>query len=146
MIPHRPFNLILCVAPISPYVARISSYESHNAKSSQSQLIAPPVWYSVTRVSKKFFSLHRLVCSSIQGRVSRCPTFGRDGWRCSGIVRSDLPRNSQGLFDARYISNRFFLSQQYQHLAIIKKRCSSNGIGDFMFFKLPGFNPESPEV
>jgi hypothetical protein len=33
----------------------------------QSQLSAPPVWYSVTRVSKKFFSFLRSIISAIQG-------------------------------------------------------------------------------
>ena len=32
-----------------------------------SQLSAPPVWYSVTRVSKKFFSFFRSIISDIQG-------------------------------------------------------------------------------
>lgn len=33
----------------------------------QSQLNAPPVWYSITRVSKKFFSFFRSINSDIQG-------------------------------------------------------------------------------
>jgi Phage integrase family len=33
----------------------------------QSQVRAPPVWYSVTRVSKKFFSFDRSVACDIQG-------------------------------------------------------------------------------
>ncbi len=41
-----------------------------------SQERAPPVWYSVTRVSKKFFSLRRLACSSSQGRAFSAPGKG----------------------------------------------------------------------
>ena len=33
-----------------------------------SQFSVPPVWYSVTRVSKKFFSLLRSITSLIQGK------------------------------------------------------------------------------
>ena len=33
----------------------------------QSQLNAPPVWYSITRVSKKFFSFFKSMISLIHG-------------------------------------------------------------------------------
>lgn len=36
-------------------------------RESQSQLSAPPVWYSITRVSKKFFSFFRSMISDIHG-------------------------------------------------------------------------------
>ena len=34
----------------------------------QSQLSAPPVWYSITRVSKKFRSFFRSIISAIHGK------------------------------------------------------------------------------
>ena len=37
------------------------------ADPAQSQLSAPPVWYSMTRVSKKFFSFLRSIISDIHG-------------------------------------------------------------------------------
>lgn len=42
----------------------------------QSHTSAPPVWYSVTRVSKKFFSLRRFTCSSSQGSAFAAPGQG----------------------------------------------------------------------
>ena len=66
-------------------------------------------WYSVTRVSKKFFSLPRSMVSLIQGKgffepeiagAGRCARDG--GWRCtghirgtSGAVRPKIPRGRQ---------------------------------------------------
>ena len=41
----------------------------------QSQLSVPPAWYSVTRVSKKFFSLRRSMISLIQGKGFFTPAF-----------------------------------------------------------------------
>ena len=41
----------------------------------QSQFNAPPVWYSVTRVSKKFFSLFRSMSSLIQGNGLPAPGY-----------------------------------------------------------------------
>jgi hypothetical protein len=48
----------------------------------QSQLSAPPVWYSVTRVSKKFFSFFRSSTSDIQGKGLVAPAYcsGRPIW------------------------------------------------------------------
>ena len=39
----------------------------------QSQDSAPPVWYSVTLVSKKFFSFFRSIISLIQGKGLLAP-------------------------------------------------------------------------
>jgi len=46
-----------------------------NAQSSQ--LSAPPVRYSVGRVSKKFFSLRIETCSDIQGKRCSAPSYTR---------------------------------------------------------------------
>ncbi len=43
----------------------------------QSQFSAPPVWYSMTRVSKKFRSFFRSIISAIQGKgFSSCGNMG----------------------------------------------------------------------
>lgn len=46
---------------------RKSIYET-SMSMHQSQLNAPPVWYSMTRVSKKFFSFFRSIISDIHGK------------------------------------------------------------------------------
>ena len=43
----------------------------------QSQLSAPPVWYSMTRVSKKFFSFLRSIISDIHGKGLDAPENSR---------------------------------------------------------------------
>ena len=40
----------------------------------QSQDRAPPVWYSMTRVSKKFFSFLRSIISAIHGKGLLAPS------------------------------------------------------------------------
>ena len=52
------------------------------ARNFQSQLKAPPVWYSVTRVSKKFFSFFRSRTSDIHGKGLLTPGYcsGRPIW------------------------------------------------------------------
>jgi len=48
----------------------------------QSQLSAPPVWYSMTRVSKKFFSFLRSIISDIQGKGLDAPENNRSSPIC----------------------------------------------------------------
>jgi hypothetical protein len=48
----------------------------------QSQLSAPPVWYSMTRVSKKFFSFLRSIISDIQGKGLDAPENSRSSPIC----------------------------------------------------------------
>ena len=68
VVEYEPERIIrLCAAFLNGWS------ESHPASAwhaleAQSQDSAPPVWYSVTRVSKKFFSFFRSIISLIQGK------------------------------------------------------------------------------
>src|SRR5204863_8274559 len=52
-----------------------SPADSTEAEGAYSQLSAPPVWYSITRVSKKFLSFLRSVISLIQGNGLLAPGY-----------------------------------------------------------------------
>ena len=51
----------------SPRTRTNGEFDRVWSASAQSQLSAPPVWYSITRVSKKFFSFLRSIISAIHG-------------------------------------------------------------------------------
>ncbi len=79
---------VVCAAalPRAAAVHRLGAPFQHSVKTfqcllktyvtrNQSQLSAPPVWYSITRVSKKFFSFFRSMISLIHGKGLLAPGY-----------------------------------------------------------------------
>jgi hypothetical protein len=68
--------------PESKILPRKPEMSAYVCPGTQSQLRTPPVWYSVTRVSKKFFSFLRSRISLIQGNGLVAPGYcsGRPIW------------------------------------------------------------------
>jgi hypothetical protein len=62
-----PFKLE-ALASLTSTATSAYSIASHASPLHQSQFSAPPVWYSMTRVSKKFRSFFRSIISLIQGK------------------------------------------------------------------------------
>src|SRR5688572_33116890 len=82
---HAPFQAVLEAQPELVVVFRFAGGDSHRVEllqhvapsslqaSFQSQLSAPPVWYSITRVSKKLRSFLRSIISLIHGNGLLAP-------------------------------------------------------------------------
>src|SRR5436190_18000038 len=80
---HAAFQPVLEAQPQLVVLLRLASRDSHLVpflvhvppprRFSQSQLSAPPVWYSMTRVSKKLRSFFRSIISLIHGKGLAAP-------------------------------------------------------------------------
>ena len=60
-----------------PLASKVFGQSGCGGNAQSSQLSAPPVRYSVGRVSKKFFSLRIETCSDIQGKRCSAPSYTR---------------------------------------------------------------------
>jgi hypothetical protein len=66
-LPHHPRPIRQHTRPPPFHLLPDSRWTTRTEWPPQSQLSAPPFWYSVTLVSKKFFSFFRSMASDIQG-------------------------------------------------------------------------------
>src|SRR3990172_4442654 len=77
-------QLALCRSSIIAGILQmaVTRQQLHAPFADQSHVNAPPVWYSVTRVSKKFFSFFRSSSSLIHGKGLVAPGYcsGRPIW------------------------------------------------------------------